>query len=135
LGLADEQHDIVGRVGAVDIAPKAVVDKVAAADYTAALEGVAPGTAYFDNAKQPLVEEDIAVVHQVADTEPEVQWTQGKHAIADVADIDSEVTVGDRVSAAIALAYASTGWWKEAPVSVVSDHDLGAEISFLGDWV
>lgn len=63
MGLADEQHDIVGRVVAVDIAPKAVVDKVAAADYTAALEGVAPGTAYFDNAKEPLVEEDIAVVH------------------------------------------------------------------------
>lgn len=52
-----------------------------------------------------------------------------------MADIDSEVTVGDRVFAAIALAYASTGWWEEAPVSVVSDHDLVAEISFLGDWV
>jgi hypothetical protein len=135
LGPADEQHGVVGRVAAVDIAPEAGVDKVAAAGYRAALEVVAPGSAYFDDTMEPPVGKDIAVVHQVADTEPEVQWTQGKHAIAGLAGIGSEAIAEDRLSVAIALAYASIESWEEVRASGVPDHNLGAEMRFLGDWV
>jgi hypothetical protein len=52
-----------------------------------------------------------------------------------LAGIDSGVTVGDRLSAVIALEYASTESWEEVRVSVLSDHNLPAEMSFLCDWV
>lgn len=132
--MAEEQHDVAERVVAVGVASKVAVDKLAGTGYKAQLVIVAPDTAYSDIAMEPPVESDT-VGQQVADTESKMQWTQGKHAVADLADIDSHVTVGDRVTAAIALGYASIELWEEAQASVASDHDLGAELSFLGGWM
>jgi hypothetical protein len=69
LGLAEERYDIVGRVVAVDIAPQAAVDKLAATDYKTVLAIAAPGTAHSDTAMEAPVETDIAAVNQVVDSE------------------------------------------------------------------
>lgn len=68
-GLAEGRYDIVGRVVAVDVAPQAAVDKLAATGYMTALATVAFGTAYSDIVREPPGETDIVVQNQVADSE------------------------------------------------------------------